>query len=320
MHQDKAFGMFCRASRASYSTDVTQEFLQSILARAQEASAKKTGPASRPNRKKWDNSKKSSQHRPTKITPRVKAASSTSVVSKQPQFKKKGSASVNGASQEVDLMEALSETKRFRKGSDLKNSKKQIPGMTKKTMLKVDTKPFVINQALPRDYRPQDPTPLSLMKFHPDLCNTGASRLINYSLKSMKSANFPLNRFPNQGFYDKTQGPPKHVAISLQTPSFGKYMPCHGLIFKRERFLSELAIGCEPSHLEARVFGKYPALKPQTNKSFVPIAKSDKRIKELIANAEVVRKSLESNPLDPALKEVLYDVCSGLKPLAELTQ
>ncbi|AQZ09365.1 RSM28 (YDR494W) [Zygosaccharomyces parabailii] len=313
--------MIRKVFRASYSTDVTQEFLQNILARAQEASAKKLSGASTPNRKRWDNSRKSNQRRPSKVTPRVKSTSSASVVTKQPQFKKRSNTAVKSTSEEVDLMEALSESKsRPRRGPNLRKSKREVPGMTKKTMVKVDAKPFVINQTHSTNYRPQEPTPLSLMKFHSGLCNTGASRLLDYSLKAMKTANFPLNRFPNQGFYDRVQAPPKHVAVSLQTSIFGKYMPYHGLIFKREKFLSELSIGCETSQLEATVFGKYQKLEPQTKKAFTNIAKSDKKINELAKNSEVVRKSLESNSLDPVIKKNLYDVCSGVKPISELTQ
>lgn len=48
--------MFGKLNRAPYSTGVTQEFLQNILARAQEATAKKAGSAANPARR--DNVKK----------------------------------------------------------------------------------------------------------------------------------------------------------------------------------------------------------------------------------------------------------------------
>lgn len=316
--------MFIKASRACYSTGVTQEFLQNILARAQEATAKKTSPAANTARRrkdsfKKDNSKKANFHSKP-VTPRVKPAASPNVINKQPQFKRKNGGAMKGDSEGVDLIDAMSESKPPpSKKTAFRKSKREIPGMTKSTMIKGEGKQFVPKPAVQKDYAPQEPTPLSLMRFSPDIPFTPASRMINYSLDALKSANYPLSRFPNYGFYENAQGSAKHIAISLQTPNFGRYQPGQGLAFEREKFLSELAIECEPSKLGSQVSGKYQVLKQHNKEDFKTIAKSEKKREELVKNAEVARKSLESNSLDPAVKELLYDVCSGLKPISDLT-
>ncbi|GAV52287.1 hypothetical protein ZYGR_0AG02780 [Zygosaccharomyces rouxii] len=312
--------MFNKVGRAYYSTGVTQEFLQNILARAQEATARKTDSAANPARRRRDNVKKANR-RSKPVSPRVKPAASPNVINKQPQFKRKNGAAMKGQSEGVDLIDVMSDSKpRPSKKSGFRQSKREIPGMGKSTMVKGEGKLFVPKPAVQKEYAPQEPTPLSLMRFRPDIPVTPASRMINYSLDALKSANYPLNRFPNYGFYDNAQGSPKHIAISLHTPNFGSYQPDQGLVFEREKFISELAIECEPSKLGAQVSGKYQILKQHNMEDFKTIAKSEKKREELVKNAEVVRKSLESNPLDPAVKELLYDVCSGLKPISDLSQ
>lgn len=310
--------MFGKLNRAPYSTGVTQEFLQNILARAQEATAKKAGSAANPARR--DNVKKANR-RLKPVAPRVTPVSSPSVINKQPQFKKRKGTAMKRESEDVDLIAVMSNSKpRPNKKSGSRNFRRDIPGMTKSTMAKGESKLFVPKRVVQKEYVPQEPTPSSLIRFCPAIPVTPASRMINYSLDALKSADYPLNRFPNYGFYDNAQGPPKHVAISLRTPSFGRYQPDYGLVFEREKFLSELSIECEPSKVGAQVSGKYQTLNQYSKEDFKTMAKSEKKKEELLKNAEVVRKSLESNPLDPAVKELLYDVCSGLKPISDLTQ
>lgn len=313
--------MFNRVGRAYYSTGVTQEFLQNILTRAQEATAKKSDALAKPVKRRGNDNMKRTNRRSKPVTPRVKPAASPNVVNKQPQFKRKNGAALKREPEGVNLIDVMSGSKsRPVKKSGSRKYNREIPGMTKSTMVKGEVKQFVPKPVIQKEYIPQEPTPLSLMKFHPETPITPASRMINYSLDALRSANYPLNRFPNYGFRDNVQGPPKHITISLQTPTFGKYQPDHGMVFEREKFLSELAVECEPSKVDAEVSGKYQILKQYTREDFAWIVKSEKKREELAVNSEIARKSLESNPLDPVVKELVHDVCSGLKPISDLTQ
>lgn len=336
----------------AYSTGVTQEFLQNILARAQEASAKKAtaaanGGGSRSGRTyekrnirtpKRDNFNTSNRGRHSQqsldavVTSRVKPTFNHSIVNKQPQFKRKGTTGLKtAAGEEEDFINAFdsskfSDRKQSKKATPLSNRRsprnKDVPGMSRKMRNRDDTplSPPVKPRVSQAAYVPQEPTPLSLLKFYPDLPVTPTSRMISYSLSLLKSANFPLYRRANYGFVSNLGDRPKSVSYTLKSPYFGEYTPASSLIFQREKLFKNLTVQADPSKFDAAVLGEYPKLKILTKNDFASIAKVAKKKEELAANSNVVRSCLQGNLLSPESKELVYQVCSGLKPISELTQ
>lgn len=341
-----------KLSRAHYSTGVTQEFLQNILARAQEASAKKaTAAATAGGSKPWRTHEKRTMKTPKRdnlnpsnrgrqsqqspnavVTSRVKPTFNHSIVNKQPQFKRKGTTGLKSDAAEEDLINAFdsskfSDRKHAKKATPLSNRRtsrsKDVPGMSRKprrnrddTLLSPPVKPRVSQEA----YVPQEPTPLSLLKFYPPLPITPTSRMISYSLDLLKSADFPLYRRANYGFISNLNDRPKSVSYTLKSPYFGEYTPASSLIFQREKLFKNLTVQADPSKFNAVVLGEYPKLKASTKNDFASIAKVGKKKEELVANSNAVRCSLQGNMMDAESKELVYQVCSGLKPISELTQ
>lgn len=340
---------FNKISRA-YSTGVTQEFLQNILARAQEATAKKsvTGNKSAP-KTNWRNSRKSSQraNRSSQnasngnsdaqrrspvgvVSSRMHPTVNHNIVNKQPQFQRKTINDGKNAALGDDLIDAFESTKsntlsRARSKSTDSNYRRNnrhrdAPGFQKKS--KDNNKRLEISAATSRvvqdAYVPQEPTPLSLLRFHADLPNTASSRLVNYYLDVMKSANFPLFRRLNYGVLTRAEEPPKNLAYNINTPFFGKYTPASSLILEREKLFKNLVMSEDRSKFDSMVSGKYQELKHLEKNQFSGLTKSDKKKQEFEYNADVVRRGLESSIVDQEIKENAYQVCTGLRHLSEL--
>lgn len=332
--------MFSRIRRAPYSTGVTQEFLQGILLRAQEATAKKAAPvvkSRKGNGKRYQekngasNRRRSPQQQYTgSVTPRVKPTFNHSIINRQPQFKKKDAKSISPSAAEEDLIDAFESTSNIdrrkpRVGSPTRRNgpikKKEVAGLTKrgnsnKTVLAPPTRKRQIQEA----YTPQEPTLASLMKFYPALPNTSASRLINYSLGLMKTADFPLYRNANYGLLEKLNEPAENVTFSLRTPTFGQYTEAMPLTFEKEKMFKNLTVEADPSSFDSVVLGRYPVLSPLEAKNFKSIAKDELKRKELATNSNIVRQSLQGLAISTDRKQAVYEVCSGLSPVAGLTQ
>lgn len=346
--------MICnRISRANYSTGVTQEFLQNILARAQEATAKKTATAinksnsktkSRYDRSSTQNSSRAKyagssrgrgrdgEERTTTgtVASRVKPTFNHSIVNKQPQFKKRTAAGVRNPASGDEMIDAFESTrisnqtrnnKRTANAGTRKNNKNRgVSGSVKRTRDGNDSLDFppVKARATQEAYLPQEPTPLSLLKFFPNLPNTPSSRLVNYSLDRMKSANFPLFRRANYGPAIPPQGSSKSLTFTLNTPYFGKYTPASSLVFEKEKQIKNLSVVEDKPKFEAAVLGKYHELKALGKNDFKAISKSDKKKEELAFNANIARHSLQGSIPDSEMKETVYQICSGLRSVSEL--
>ncbi|QLQ79856.1 hypothetical protein HG537_0C05050 [Torulaspora globosa] len=328
--------MFNYIRRAPYSTGVTQEFLQGILQRAQEATAKKAAPAVK-SRKSTDkraqqrtsgnsNRRNAQQKFVGTITPRVKPTFNHSIINRQPQFKKKDVKSVKSSAAAEDLIEAFESTNdstgrgksKIRRSTPAK--KREVAGMVKKTSFTDVVAPATRNIQKQEGYIPQEPTLASLLKFYPGLINTPASRLINYSLELMKAADFPLYRQANYGVLENVNEPPKNVTFSLKTPSFGQYTESMPLTFEKEKMFQNLSVKADPASFDSIVLGKYQQLAPLKAEQFKSVTQDNSKRKELLNNSEVVRRSLQGVNISPDTKQAVYQVCSGLAPIAELTQ
>lgn len=334
--------MFNYIRRAPYSTGVTQEFLQGILLRAQEATAKKAAPATK-SRKSTDkraqqraggsNARRNAQQKSVgTVTPRVKPTFNHSIINRQPQFKKKEVKGMNSSEGAEDLIEAFESTNdsagrsrsKIRTSASSRRStpakKRDVPGMVRKTNPNNVLAPVTRNIQNSEDYIPQQPTLASLLKFYPALPNTPASRLINYSLGLMKDADFPLYRQANYGVLEHLNEPPKNATFSLKTPSFGQYTESMPLTFEKEKMFKNLTVKADPESFDSVVLGRYQQLAPLEANQFKSLTRDNAKRKELLNNSEVVRQSLQGVNISPDTKQTIYQVCSGLAPIAELTQ
>nr|5MRC_77 Chain 77, mS46 [Saccharomyces cerevisiae]5MRE_77 Chain 77, mS46 [Saccharomyces cerevisiae]5MRF_77 Chain 77, mS46 [Saccharomyces cerevisiae] len=163
------------------------------------------------------------------------------------------------------------------------------------------------------EYVLEEPTPLSLLEYTPQVFPTKESRLVNFTLDSLKKSNYPIYRSPNLGIL-------KVHDFTLNTPNFGKYTPGSSLIFAKEPQLQNLLIEEDPEDFHRQVTGEYQLLKPYVKKDFEKLTKSKDTVSKLVQNSQVVRLSLQSVVMGSEEKKLVYDVCSGMKPISELQQ
>lgn len=266
------------------------------------------------------------------IVQRTKPAINVSIINRQPQFKRAGKDSGSGsvvAESAEDLMDVLESTSAASSHSRSARTPRNMPRTARKTQRNVPglakdqaSTNDIISQAKKHTelhvYAPDEPTPLSLLKYSPNLSHCPVARLSKYSLATLEQANFPLYRQVNLGVSSTPHAKPENVSLSPKSEFFGQYTPGSSLILQKERLLKNTATVNSLEQFEASVKGQYAPLKPFTTKDFASLAKSDKKRAELVRNSEVVRLSLEANTLDTAKKELVYQVCSGLKPVSTL--
>ncbi|WBF11446.1 hypothetical protein N7582_000667 [Saccharomyces uvarum] len=362
--------MFRCVSRAHYSTNVTEDFINSILARAQEATAKassnaikmdqmKGNRASNTNRRRNQNrnnrnnnegkdiegrqgernlrlnkpapngdsihTNKQKWNRSTK-TSFVKDPSETTVVV-QPQFKKMQSHKNNfkeSSKVEDDLLDVFNSSmdQKQRPNSFNKSTKPQARFQKKNHILTASKRRNApkqqplqrpVKRPASTEYVLQEPTPLSLLEYSPQVFPTKESRLVSYTLDSLKKSNYPIYRSPNLGIL-------KTHDYTLNTPNFGKYTPGSSLIFAKEPQLQNLLLQEDLEGLVKHVKGEYQLLKPYERKDFEKLTKSKDTVDKLVQNSRIARLSLQSVAIASEEKQLVYDVCSGIKPLSELQQ
>ena len=330
------------------SGNVTNDFLQQILARAQEATSikamvlKKQEALERTNQNKRRTRRRGIEgmqgrrinddmnNRNTVYTKVKKIGENEEkIFNKQPQFKKKffnndvGS-NLNEGGELLDAFEP--KDYKFSKSSKTKifNKKREVPGLNNKRFGSSNENSFAIQRkaVVSETYIPQEPTPLSLLKYYPQLANTANSRLVNFAINAMKEVNYPLNRQVNFGV--STSGEAEDVlntSFTCSSESYGSYEGGNSIILQREKLFKNLKVTGDLNQLEASVNGKYRSLPTLNANTFQNIAKTTKKIDELLHNSKIVKLSLENNNPDIPLetKELLFNICSGTKPVSGLT-
>ncbi|SCU80611.1 LADA_0B08592g1_1 [Lachancea dasiensis] len=340
-----------------YSSTVSQDFLKNVLERVKETAARKPAslqprPRSKgPRRYRGElEAKGNAKNGPRRngtgrqgpVTNDSTVATSTGSNStgfnanKQRHFKRKSaSASPSAAGEEgtdSSLMEALDSAQNNGVQNSLQNRqttkrnraprtpKRSIPGLGQKTTstegIIAQTKKSPVSQ----QYILQEPTPLGLLKYTPKLAHTKSSRMNAYGVLTLQDSDFPLNRHLNLGVVSSiSDKKPVNVSLSPETPSFGHYTPASSLIWRKEKLFTSHSVSPNKPYFESSVSGNYTSLPAKVEKDFDAIANNNnKRKTKLVQNSEIVRLSLERSSLDAASKDLIYNVCSGLKPVSEL--
>ncbi|SCU94152.1 LAME_0F06348g1_1 [Lachancea meyersii CBS 8951] len=260
------------------------------------------------------------------------------LINRQPQFRRRragAGASATGEMQSNNsaIMDALdsSEGARFntRKSQQLSNSsgkrnraprtgQRTVPGLTNASFTMEGIVAQAKKSAASEQYSPDEPTPLGLLKYAPNLSHSSFSKLNKYGLFTLQENDFPLTRPINLGLATSPSEKPRNVSLSPNVTSFGKYTPASSVAWRREKLLKNVVVSPDVSQFETMVEGKYVPLSPTSEKDFATLSKNAKKRGELVQNSDLVRLSLERSNMDMADKDLVYNVCSGLQPVSQL--
>ncbi|CAH01601.1 mitochondrial 37S ribosomal protein mS46 RSM28 [Kluyveromyces lactis] len=199
--------------------------------------------------------------------------------------------------------------------SDERKTRKTVPGL--KISSNLGSENVVQNIHNSAVYVPQDPTPLSLLRYRPALAPTFSARTFRYAVSTLKDADFPVHRSLNDGVTINGKNVSKRMTANKD--NFGEYVPASILKLQVEPLTKNIQISPDLEKLEQSVKGSFHILKPYTKKDFAKLTKAEDKREQLLQNSEIVRKSLEQSNLASTEKELLQKVCSGLAPVSELT-
>lgn len=305
----------------TYSSQVTHDFLNSILARAQEATAKnkevvQANHARAPLRNRTRQQDGGQQRPANKIRQRngkvqakfqVRDENSNRAIpdlkTKQPQFKRAQRNNRDGQADVLDVMDAgTGKTNRASMSAKRSNKfTKRGKGSHVIEAVSLFKKPTSAREiALKKSvdsvsYEPVEPTPLSLLAYSTPIFNTHKSNILQISMQTIKNAASPKN-----------------------TPS--GFDAIHSGIMNKERVLNSSQLDVDVDRLKQIARGQYFSLPVLQNKAFDSLTKSEDKKKQLVENSNVVRRSLDSLDIEPEKKEILYAVCSGTQPVSEVSQ
>ncbi|CCK72582.1 mitochondrial 37S ribosomal protein mS46 RSM28 KNAG_0K02190 [Huiozyma naganishii CBS 8797] len=328
--------------RAKYSTGVSRDFLEQLLASAKEAAAMKKSQRPARNNAKYSKQKQQQQHqRQTRLStgppmrergpagafhPMTAPGATASQVkpADQPQFKAKRSKGAPLAQQD-EILDVFDVAETATGGARIKRTKRTARNQrnsvrNKRTGQQARTGTTTLYHARApakvQDTRLElEPlTRESLLRHATQLTSSPRARMLNLAMHTLRDSNFPVNRPPNEV---RNSG-----VFTLQTPMFGKYVgaPSRGAILERERLLSNIDVKMNQLALDEKVKGVYPLLDSHKEQDFKKVAPtSAKTQRDLALNSAIVRRSLLGNAsLNMDTKKLLYQVCSGLKPINEL--
>ncbi|AMD20950.1 HEL331Wp [Eremothecium sinecaudum] len=305
------------SKRFNSSTAFTKEYLNQLLKRVDAATTRE-----RPNKPKpltrIKNNRENTPKRYTRAPGSFKRPNLINNVSGNPiegPVKRKTQRSYNGYSEVVNSKAPRTASthakSRLSVSSDNKKkntASKKIPGIS---ISKIAPKRKSLPDASATTYCPETPTVLSLLKYRANWNGTSHSKLISFGIETLKESNFPLNSEFNNGVDSKTGGNTVNARKLLESEE-------DGLVLKAEPLTNEITVTPDLEQLSSSVIGSYQELKALQSSDFVKISKSEAKRNELLSNSEVVRLSLGKLNLEPSKKQLMLDVCSGLKPVAEL--
>ncbi|CCE61148.1 hypothetical protein TPHA_0A00630 [Tetrapisispora phaffii CBS 4417] len=165
------------------------------------------------------------------------------------------------------------------------------------------------------NYVPQETTLHSLLRYQPMLSHSRDSRLISCAVETLKENSFPIVSSINLGFGKKNNSLTCNYASNV-----GSYKGGNNLKLDKERLFKNLEIIINEDKLQKQVLGKYDILPRYTKENFATMSNNAKKLEELERNSEIVRTSLFNNTnISNNAKALLLDICSGMKPISELS-
>ncbi|KAL3232582.1 Small ribosomal subunit protein mS46 [Nakaseomyces bracarensis] len=300
----------------AYSSQVTHDFINSILARAQEATSKNKEVinASRPTGKFQNQrgKKNFNQNRGNGKRIQVKDENKatpppTGARTKQPQFKKAQGNKSNGVV-DNDMLDVLSkDTSKLnsRNGSINRNRNTRTQGNKKSHMInsvnvtKRTASPREVALRKPSDsttFEPFIPTPMSLFPYSTPIFNLPVNNILNASMKTMKDS------------------------AAQKSCNVASYNAAKSGILDKERFLSTTKLDIDLDVLKTTMHGEYFILPMIIAKDFDKLTKKEDKRADLLKNSLAVRYALNANNMPEDKKQILYEVCTGLKPVVELSE
>ncbi|SCU91409.1 LAFA_0F03576g1_1 [Lachancea sp. 'fantastica'] len=261
-----------------------------------------------------------------------------SIINRQPQFRRRRTgaddvAKKDASSESIGIMDALDSTSGVqfrpnrsqqasnstgRKPRAPRTAQRSIPGRTNSSSSVEGIASQVRKSTPSQQYSPEEPTPLGLLKYAPKLAFNSFSKMTSFGLATLQENDFPLTRPVNLGVVTSPSENPRNVSLSPNYASFSKFMPASSLAWGRERLFKNTAVSLDVSQFEKAVKGEYIHLSPADQKAFEGIAKNAKKRDDLVKNSDIVRLSLEKSNMDIASKDLVFNVCSGLKPVSQL--
>lgn len=346
-----------QVGRACYSTNITQDFINDLLMRAKEATthsaaAKKhnnnnadgtrKGSENRNpnfNRNRNNNGGKFAQNRQSRGRPfnnrrnnnnnressdknsamgqtMTNSNVKSDITLNQPQFANKKVA----GTESVDFIDIIQDPTKIKASSRQSFNQRRRDHRGKRTQNRSNLprqqqdKIPIKRQIVSEEYYPEDNTPASLLKYSSDLFHTQGSRSQSFAVKTLNDSNFPYNRGP------AISSSLKYSPLSFDE-SFGKYMPAHSLILQREPQLKNLDVHIDNTNYLNVVKGKYNTLPVLSTKDFETISSNKTTQENLLKHSKIVGTALQNDihlNRDPTKFNVLFEVCSGLKPISEL--
>ncbi|AET39057.1 mitochondrial 37S ribosomal protein mS46 RSM28 Ecym_3591 [Eremothecium cymbalariae DBVPG len=319
---------FSHISKRFSSSKVSSEYLQSLLQRVQEV--KILSHRNLDNRSRNRPQKASSQGntRPRKPRNHMNHANLKSQTGRNIISTSKVNSSVKRRSPKLkeyadnnniynDLVSNISDKARKTSAhgkqvkSSGKMSKKTVPGLImKKQNVNNELQMFSHSE----NYCPSVPTRLSLLKYMPNLGINYSSKLTNYAVESLKESRFPFHRPFNSGMSSTDQGSITNERVILKPQDNGMVK------LDKEPLTENFKVPLDYEYLKSFVKGRYEELDPYTADAFAEIVNTKSRQKELLANSEIVRLSVQQSNMKVDQRKLLFEVCSGLKKVSALKQ
>lgn len=333
-----------------YSSTISQDFLKNVLERVKETAARKPvarapNPKNRGPRGPRDGSgkreakfgsqnnngrdqNKNLRRNDGPVTSRLnKPRINANVVNRQPQFKRRTAGPGSPQAADENLLDALQsvqtgrgqkDTSGMRRGRAPRTTQRSVPGLNQSPASNEDIIAQAKKAAVSQRYVPDEPTPLSLLKYSPNLAHSASCRMSSYGLSVLSESDFPLNRELNLGVVTSPSQKAVNVSLSPESSFFGDYVPASSIMWRKERLFKNVSTTPDAERFQSSVQGAYDSLKETSEKDFLTLTKNEKKIAELLNNSKVSRLSLERSHLDLADKTLVYEVCSGLKPVSSL--
>lgn len=309
----------------AYSSQVTHDFINSILARAQEATSKNkhvidnskgSERFARRGKNRFDskdnnnnsNKKNRSENRfhvrdensiRTKPSPTV-----PSIRAKQPQFNRSQQGKRTGSAQDKDMLDVLSSkgnVQRKVEGNNsrgnARNRKSHVVGTVNVAKRSVTPREAALRkQTDATTFEPFVPTRLSLLPYSTPIFNLPIYNVLNAAMRTVK------------------------VSSVSKSHLLDNYNAADSGIIDKDRFLSASKLDIDLDDLKVNVKGSYMELPELTVKDFNNLTKNENKKNELVQNAEIVKYALNANNIAYERKQILYGVCTGLKPVSELSE
>lgn len=163
-------------------------------------------------------------------------------------------------------------------------------------------------------YVPNEPNYLNTLVYSPVILNQlrGPLQVVSFIKDTLRSSGYPILTPTN------TNLPHLNDYMTIDSGNFRDYRSGGSLILRKAKLTEKIDLSLDLDAIDSKLLGKYEILRSKTPEDLAKSSRTNTNSNDVKIKIEMIKKNIMNSSLPFHQQQVLYDVCMGLKPVAQL--